>query len=110
MKKPFIWGHRGACAYETDNTIESFKLAIEKGADGIESDVHITKDNVLIFYHDDRIEYNSKMISPSSLTFEQIQSISLKNDRKVRRKEVFAYFKDKKNYKVDDITASMSKT
>ena len=108
MKKPFIWGHRGACAYETDNTIESFKLAIEKGADGIESDVHITKDNVLIFYHDDRIEYNSKMISPSSLTFEQIQSISLKNDRKVPAvKEVFAYFKDKKNLQGGPIKYSL---
>ena len=48
------------------------------------------------------------MISPSSLTFEQIQSISLKNDRKVPAvKEVFAYFKDKKNLQGGPIKYSL---
>ena len=36
-------GHRGARAYEVENTIESFKKAIELGVNAIEFDVRATK-------------------------------------------------------------------
>lgn len=48
-------GHRGARAYETENTLESFKKAIELGANAIELDVRKTKDGKLIISHDDNL-------------------------------------------------------
>jgi len=45
-------GHRGAKTYEIENTLESFKKAIELGANGIELDVRISKDGELIISHD----------------------------------------------------------
>ena len=30
---PLVWAHRGASGYAPENTIESFRLAIEQGAD-----------------------------------------------------------------------------
>ena len=39
-----IFGHRGASAYAPENTIESFRLAAEMGADGVELDVQVTRD------------------------------------------------------------------
>jgi len=48
-------GHRGAWGYEPENTILSFKKAVELGADFVELDVHLTKDNQLIVIHDETL-------------------------------------------------------
>jgi glycerophosphoryl diester phosphodiesterase len=49
-------GHRGAKAYEIENTIESFKKAIELGVNAIEFDVRKTKDGKLVVMHDDNLK------------------------------------------------------
>ena len=49
-------GHRGAKAYETENTIESFRKAIELGANAVELDVRISGDAKLIVIHDDNLK------------------------------------------------------
>lgn len=46
-----VLGHRGAKAYAPENTIPAFRKAIEQGADGIELDVHLTKDQQLVVCH-----------------------------------------------------------
>lgn len=52
-----IIAHRGASKLAgTDNTIESFSLAISLGADYVEMDVRQTKDKKLIVFHDDIID------------------------------------------------------
>ncbi|WP_392486787.1 glycerophosphodiester phosphodiesterase [Haloimpatiens sp. FM7315] len=50
-----VQAHRGASGYAPENTIAAFKKAIEMGADGIELDVHLSKDNELIVMHDEMI-------------------------------------------------------
>ncbi len=45
-------GHRGARAYEPENTIRSFKKAIELGVDAVELDVRNTKDKQIVVIHD----------------------------------------------------------
>ena len=47
-----IYGHRGASAYAPENTLEAFRLAMEMGADGVELDVHLSKDGELMVIHD----------------------------------------------------------
>lgn len=49
-------GHRGAKAYELENTIDSFRKAIELGVNAIELDVRKTKDDHLIISHDDTLK------------------------------------------------------
>lgn len=51
-----IYAHRGASGYAPENTLEAFELAIVQKADGIETDVHQTKDGVLVLMHDERID------------------------------------------------------
>jgi len=53
--EPWIIGHRGAAAYCRENTLESFRKAIDLGADGIEFDVRRTADHTLIVHHDAEI-------------------------------------------------------
>jgi glycerophosphoryl diester phosphodiesterase len=55
-----IVAHRGASAYEKENTLRAFERAIELGADVIEFDVRKTADHVLIVHHDEKIR--GKMI------------------------------------------------
>jgi glycerophosphoryl diester phosphodiesterase len=51
-KKPLIVAHRGASALAPENTLAAFRRAIEDGAEGIEFDVRMTKDNVPVVFHD----------------------------------------------------------
>lgn len=50
--KPLVVGHRGASGYRPEHTLESYKLAIEQGADFIEPDLVATKDGVLVVRHE----------------------------------------------------------
>lgn len=51
-----IIAHRGASGYAPENTMEAFKLAVEMKADGIETDVHLTKDGEVVIMHDEKID------------------------------------------------------
>ena len=44
-----VFGHRGACGYLPENTIESMELAFDQGADAVEFDVVFTKDVKQLF-------------------------------------------------------------
>ncbi len=48
--------HRGASSAAPENTFAAFDQAIEAGADGIEFDVHLSKDNVPVVIHDEKLE------------------------------------------------------
>ncbi len=48
--------HRGASAYEPENTLRAFEEAIRLGADMIELDVRLSKDRELVVIHDNRLE------------------------------------------------------
>lgn len=47
-----VIGHRGAAARAPENTIESFERAIASGADALEFDVRVTRDDVPVVIHD----------------------------------------------------------
>ncbi|WP_299916893.1 glycerophosphodiester phosphodiesterase family protein [uncultured Roseobacter sp.] len=53
---PLVIGHRGAPAYLPENSIGGNELAAEMGSDFIETDVMMTKDNLLIAMHDTTLE------------------------------------------------------
>ncbi|TXK79354.1 glycerophosphodiester phosphodiesterase [Paenibacillus sp. N3.4] len=50
--KPIVIGHRGAAGEAPENTLASFALALEQGADGIELDVHLSADGEIVVCHD----------------------------------------------------------
>ncbi|MGO1372331.1 MAG: glycerophosphodiester phosphodiesterase [Senegalia sp. (in: firmicutes)] len=54
--KPIIYAHRGAKGYRPENTMAAFKLAMEMGADGIETDIHLSKDGYLVLIHDEKVD------------------------------------------------------
>src|SRR5689334_6990764 len=50
--RPLVIGHRGYCQFAPENTLPSFKLAMDAGADLIELDCRRTRDGVLVVIHD----------------------------------------------------------
>lgn len=48
--------HRGFSGKYPENTLLAFSKAIEEGVDGIENDVHLTKDGVLVVMHDELVD------------------------------------------------------
>lgn len=61
IDKTLIFAHRGASAYEPDNTMEAFELAHKMGADGIELDVRLTSDGQMVIFHDNTLDRMTNM-------------------------------------------------
>jgi glycerophosphoryl diester phosphodiesterase len=51
-RRPSIIAHRGASGHRVENSLAAFHRAVELGADGIELDLHNTRDGALVVHHD----------------------------------------------------------
>jgi glycerophosphoryl diester phosphodiesterase len=58
-KLPAIFAHRGARLVAPENTLPAFAAALEMGADGIELDIHATRDGKLAVIHDFTLEHTT---------------------------------------------------
>jgi glycerophosphoryl diester phosphodiesterase len=58
-RAPRVIAHRGASAVEPEHTLRAYQRAIEMGADGVECDVRLTRDGVLVCIHDRTVERTS---------------------------------------------------
>jgi glycerophosphoryl diester phosphodiesterase len=54
--RPFILAHRGCRARAPENSMASFRLALDQGADAIETDLRITRDRVIVCMHDTKVD------------------------------------------------------
>ena len=67
-------GHRGARAYEPENTLASFRYAVELGVDAIEVDVRKTRDNELVVIHNADVNKTTDGNGPvNSFTLKEIK-------------------------------------
>ncbi len=55
MRRPTIIAHRGASGYEYENSRAAFRRAVMLDADGVELDVHATRDGGIVVHHDPEI-------------------------------------------------------
>ena len=58
---PLVIAHRGASAYEPENTLRAFDLAIRQGAQMIELDLHVTCDNHVVVIHDPTLNHTTNL-------------------------------------------------
>jgi glycerophosphoryl diester phosphodiesterase len=54
--RPLVFAHRGGCALGPENTLAAFDLGLEAGADGLELDVHLSGDGIVVICHDDTLD------------------------------------------------------
>jgi glycerophosphoryl diester phosphodiesterase len=60
---PIVIGHRGASGDRPEHTLESYRVAIEQGADYIEPDLVSTRDGVLVARHENEISGTTDVAS-----------------------------------------------
>ncbi|MCX8062766.1 MAG: glycerophosphodiester phosphodiesterase family protein [Anaerolineales bacterium] len=56
LQRPIIFAHRGSSAYAPENTLSAFELAIKQNVQAIEFDVTLTKDKIVVVFHDSNTE------------------------------------------------------
>lgn len=72
-----VMGHRGYSGVYPENTMLSFRKAVEAGCDGIELDVHETKDGQIVVMHDERIDRTTDGSGRiCDYTFEQLRKFN----------------------------------
>jgi len=72
---PLVIAHRGASAYEHENSLTAFRASIEMGSDGVELDIHVTADGVPVVHHDAAL--GGRRIA--EVTFDALQQHQLPN-------------------------------
>lgn len=74
--RPLAFAHRGGAALRPENTIEAFDHGLSFGADGLELDVHLSRDGVVVIHHDDRLERTTDATGPvSALTADELARV-----------------------------------
>lgn len=100
---PMIFAHRGACALAPENTIPSFELAVDLGADAVELDVKLSEDKQAVVIHDqtvDRTTNGSGRVNQFSLDrLKKLDAGSFLDDR----------FKDVRIPTLDEVFESVGK-
>lgn len=77
-------GHRGARAYEPENTLSSFRRALELGVDAVELDVRKTFDNKLVVIHNANVNKTTNGSGEvNELTLEEIQGFVIEKNEHV---------------------------
>ena len=72
-----VQGHRGARGLLPENTLPSFEIALDLGVTSIETDVHLTQDDVVVLHHDARISDRAPLIR--ALTLDQLRTYRIGN-------------------------------
>ena len=88
---PVVIAHRGASTDAPENTIAAFELALEQGADGIELDVHLSRDDHLVVFHDFTVERTTDGAGPvRGLTVRELKRLDAGGwrDRRFRGQRV----------------------
>ncbi len=69
-----VIAHRGASAYEPENTLRAFDLAIKQGAQMIELDLHLTRDGRVVVIHDATLDQTTDLKGRiDQLTLDQVK-------------------------------------
>lgn len=103
MKKILNVAHRGLSGLYPENTMIAFRKAIEADCDGIEMDVHLTRDGVPVVIHDEEVDRTTNGSGyVKDFTYEQLCNLDagikfsdeFKGEKIPTLKEFFDFMKD----------------
>lgn len=76
MARPFLWAHRGASCCAPENTLAAFAAAVASGANGIELDIHLSRDGIPVVIHDETLERTTDGCGAvAKMTLPQLQQL-----------------------------------
>lgn len=100
MTETIIFAHRGLPVKFAENSLEGFRYAAKHGAEGVEFDVHMTKDKGPVVMHDEEIDRTTDGSGYiKDYTLNEIRKFHLKNGEPVPMlRELFEILQDKDLY------------
>jgi glycerophosphoryl diester phosphodiesterase len=63
-ERPLVFAHRGGSALAPENTMAAFVNGLAIGADGLELDVHLARDGVVVVHHDRLLDRTTPLRGP----------------------------------------------
>jgi glycerophosphoryl diester phosphodiesterase len=66
--RPLVYAHRGGAALRPENTLAAFDHGLALGADGLELDVHLSRDGIVMVHHDADLDRTTDGRGPLALT------------------------------------------
>ena len=104
MNRTFIWGHRGTGFIGTQNTMSSFKNAIDMGVDGIKTETKLSKEGEIVLSYFNTLNINGEDVPIQELTIEEIKKFKLENNETIPTLrevlEVFESYGTKYNFDI----------
>jgi glycerophosphoryl diester phosphodiesterase len=72
----FVYAHRGGSKLRPENTIAAFDHGLSLGADGLEFDVHLSRDGVVVVHHDHTLDRTTNGRGPlAALTADELSRL-----------------------------------
>ncbi len=62
--RPLAFAHRGGSRLWPENTLDAFRGALDAGCPYIETDLHLSRDGVIVVHHDERLERTTNGVGP----------------------------------------------
>jgi glycerophosphoryl diester phosphodiesterase len=62
--RPLVFAHRGGSKIGPENTVEAFDRGLAAGADGLELDVHLSRDSTVVVHHDRLLDRTTRASGP----------------------------------------------
>jgi glycerophosphoryl diester phosphodiesterase len=85
--RPLVFAHRGGMALGPENTIPAFDAGMNAGADGLELDVHLAADGVVVVHHDRTLERTTRGSGPiAARTAAELAALNVPTLRDVLRR------------------------
>jgi glycerophosphoryl diester phosphodiesterase len=76
--RPLVFAHRGGSALAPENTIAAFDNGIALGADGLELDVHLSRDGKVVVHHDRTLNRTTALRGPlAERTADELQDAAI---------------------------------
>src|SRR5580765_3764143 len=69
--RPLVFAHRGGSALAPENTMAAFDNGLALGADGLELDVHLSRDGVVVVHHDPLLDRTTVLRGPIAARTEE---------------------------------------
>ena len=88
--RPKVYAHRGASAAFAEHTRAAYLKAIADGADGVECDVHLTRDQHVVLLHDANLDRTSDGTGPvAERTLKELRDLDFSSWKGARIPEQF---------------------
>lgn len=72
----FVQAHRGFSEHYPENTLAAFRAAVDAGADRVEMDLAVTRDDVVVLLHDRTLDRTTDGRGPvASFTYEHVREL-----------------------------------